>query len=524
MATVKIGIDFGTNYTHIGFVHGRDSDGNDTVQSLVNNNDVARGIPSVYYNDGTKELFGTEAVRASIKKPEFGVSSIKRKLRGGSIRLGSQEFQPKDIVQRMLTYYFETAERVLREQFIIDPDSIEVVMTVPVDFDDAEKKLIRRAAESVHLASGTPVFIKYVCPEPVASAVRFLGIRREPDAYTLIFDLGGGTLDIALVHGEPDNQSPYKVIATEGDRELGGDDWDKRIEKLVTAEYVNQQQEEPSTYLRRQIANKARDWKEELSTADSVDIDLEDKGDYFEIHISRQQFEAESADLLGRAMDKLRTLLEKQKDKNIKYIILTGGGSRMPQIQNTIRSLDMIPNNAEIRCFNPEKSIAEGAAVLSNLLSTPDRAPVEMIATHGYGIIYNVQHFGNERMIRIFIKKGDKLPASGTVSSFIPDLPEEIRNRSMYVICETDVMEEGSDPYEKGKYVSVNGVLYTALFQGREVLDVALYRSGSVEVGTETSSTLAMDNSMNLTFSAEDVVNGIKISRDVNISGKNTNF
>jgi len=535
---IAIGIDFGTNFTYIGFVHGKETDGTDKVQELVSAKDASRGIPSVYWNDGKTELTGRDALRKYRSRPEYGVVSIKSKLSENKLKLGNTEYTPLEIIRRMLTSFLETAENILKTQYALNPTSLDIILTVPVAFDQAQIRLLRRAAESVVLPSGTAVLLKSIVQEPVASAVRFLGIHSAPNDYIAVFDLGGGTLDVAVVHYEPSASSPYRVVDQDGDDTLGGDRWDEKIIQVLETDFRKKYQTDPSDSIRRKFTTDARELKEELTENELADVQIQNEGDYIELSVSRKEFEAASEDLTNRAVTLLKTVLARQKNKKISHLILTGGGSRMPQIQNAIRKAGFLPPNVDIRCFNPEKSIAEGAALLSNFMKFPQMqtssktsdsqkkqsSGIANIAPHGYGIVTNVPQRNNEPLIRIFFLKNTPLAASGTGNSVMGNLPEEKRRISLYSILETDVLEKGTDPYEKGKYILIDGVPYTALYQGREVLDAILTRSQAVPAGTPVTETLSMNESLQLDFSAEDTANHAGIRHTVDIQGKKAKF
>ncbi len=529
---IAIGIDFGTNFTYIGFVHGTEPDGSARVQELVSAKDASRGIPSVYWNDGKNELTGRDALKKYRTRPEYGVVSVKSKLAENSIRLGDTEYTPLEIVRRMMTSFLETADGILRKQYALNPSSLDVVLTVPVSFDQSQVRLLRSALESVTLTNNTAVLVKSVIQEPIASAVRFLGIHSVPDDYIAVFDLGGGTLDVAVMHYKPSASSPYRVVDQDGDSTLGGDRWDERMQKVLEDAFRKKYQTALKDSVRRKLAENARELKEELSENASAEAQIQNEGDYIELSVSREEFETASKDLTDRAVNVLKTLFSRQKDKKISHLILTGGGSRMPQIQNAIRQADFLPDKVEIRCFNPEKSIAEGAALLSSFMQFPQEkassgnsqlhSSVANIAPHGYGIVTNVPQRNNEPLLRIFFLKNTPLTASGKGSTVMGDLPEEKRRISIYNILETDVLEEGTDPYESGKYILIDNVPYTALYQGREVLDAVLTRSRAVPAGTPATETLSMNEALQLDFTAEDKYAGIH--HTVDITGKNAKF
>ncbi|MBP0974359.1 MAG: Hsp70 family protein [Oscillospiraceae bacterium] len=518
---VSIGLDFGHNYTYIGFVHGVDSSGQKQVQSLVATRYATRGIPTLYWNNGKTELFGADAQRRFKNHPQFGVECIKAKLLEQRLMLGDKEYTPSDIVQRMLTRFLEDAAAMLRESYALSPDVLEVVMTVPVDFDQAQVRVLRSALESVKLSDGTTVEVKSVVQEPVASAVRYLDKHGKADDYLLVFDLGGGTLDVALVKHEPNGDVPFRVIDQDGDRELGGRRWDEVMAGLLGRAFREQMGKPTSAALRRRLKTYAVDAKEQLSEAERVSLEIENEGNYIELSITREQFEEASLDLAEYAVSVIRRITERQKDKKIGSLILTGGGSYMPQIEASIRAAHILPKDTRIRCFHPERAIAEGAAILADAAAQTEKLPgLANIAPHGYGIVETVSQRSDEPLLRIFIRKNDPLPASADGASVMGNLPEERRRRSIYGIYETDVLKESSDPYEKGCYAVIGGIPYTAIYQGREVLTAILTRPSPVPAGTPVKETLTLNESLQLSFEAEDTVNNAGIRRQINIENR----
>ena len=511
--TVSIGLDFGNNYTYIGFVHGTDAEGRGQVQSLVSTRYATRGIPSLYWNNGKTELFGADAQRRFRNHPQCGVSDVKTKLTEPRLMLGDKEYTPEEIVTRMLSRFLDDAERMLRESYALEPDTLELVLTVPVDFDQTQLRILRRAAEAVKLQSGTALHIRSIVQEPVASAVRFLGYRGKPEDDVLVFDLGGGTLDVALVQFDPQGDAPYRVIDQDGDRTLGGGSWDTVMAGLLQEAFREQTGKKPTKSLRTRLAQYAVDAKEELSSAEKTSLEIEFEGNYLELQITRAAFEKATQALADQAVSVLQRITDRQKKRHIRYLILTGGGSYMPMIEQSIRQAKLLPEEAEIFCFHPERAIAEGAALLA------DR-PQEVLANispHGYGIVEAVPELDNEPLLRLFWRKNEPLAVSASAGSTMAELPEEQRRSSVYGIYETDVLQESSDPYEKGCYAVIGGIPYTAIYQGREVLTAILTRPKPVPAGTPVTETMALSEDLCLRFTAVDTVGRSTVEREIRL-------
>ena len=259
--TVKIGIDFGTTNSFAGILHG------DRVMPLVAGKE-SFGYPSVFYYDGKQELTGSIALKRAALHPENAVISIKKKLTEREIVLGGRAFTPRQIVARIISYVVNSAEEMLEQQYFISYDEMEAVITVPVDFSNAEIEVIRRAAGDVKLKNGKRLQVTGVIAEPCAAAIEYFGMARNSTIGTgaLVYDLGGGTFDVALVQKTENQAVPYEVVDQIGIHDLGGDDWDAVMEQLVQKKYKQEFNTEAiPTRVKKIIRANARGWKEELT-------------------------------------------------------------------------------------------------------------------------------------------------------------------------------------------------------------------------------------------------------------------
>lgn len=180
--TIKIGIDFGTSYSFAGFQHG------DFVMPLIPAKE-RYGIPSVFYYDGSTKLVGRMAEKRARNKPDCVVYSIKRNLGQKEFCVGGTTFSSKELVKEIIDYVVQCAEEQLKTVYMEEYDSIEAVITVPVEFLEPELKLIRDAASEVVLNNGTNLQVTGVLPEPVAAAIEYFGIKKVENTNILVYDL-----------------------------------------------------------------------------------------------------------------------------------------------------------------------------------------------------------------------------------------------------------------------------------------------------------------------------------------------
>ncbi|MDO5336448.1 MAG: Hsp70 family protein [Eubacteriales bacterium] len=502
---VKIGIDFGTTYSFAGFLHG------DRVMPLIPAKETY-GIPSVFYYDGKKQLIGKLAVSRATAHPENAVFSIKRNLHQKELTVGGRTFTPKEIVTAIIGYVVECAEKMLEEQYFVEYDRMEAVITVPVDFNNPRIRLIREAAREVRLKNGTRLSITGVIPEPCAAAIEYFGLVPQEERDILVYDLGGGTFDVALVHSSKETSEPYEVIDQIGESSLGGDDWDRALADWVMEQYEREKGKKlPGTALRELLVS-ARNCKQELTEIETAEASIQIRGDIFETEISREKFEDLTRGLLERTLEDLRKLLSRQSDRALRHVILTGGSTYMPQIMRSLREEKLFSEDVEIRFVEPEHAIAYGAARYADILPiTPDtaedkheksRARIHLIAPHNYGIIYHINSMQGKEMIEILIRKGTRLPAAAESISYVRS---ENSRTSQYVICESDNLDERQ---------------LIELTEGREIMTARLERQVQVPKGTQARQILTLGEDLILQFRAEDRVYGAAVETKVQLEMK----
>ncbi len=517
MKTVKIGIDFGTTCSFVSFVHG------DKVMALTPSSD-RHGIPTVFYYDGKQEYVGKFADNRGRKQPQFAVRSIKRKLHEESILLADKTYTPKEILTKIFAFLLDTAEKRLEAEFPdVEYEAIEVAVAMPVDFTVPRVHMILQALKEVVLKSGKKVYVDGVIQEPSAAAVEYFGLTGQQDVDVLAYDLGGGTFDAALVHAKKDADTPYEVVDQEGIRTLGGDDWDKALCSWAVEQLKNEYNISVTTQQEKELLCIAREVKHELTEIEETYFDCAIRGETYSLPLTRKIFEELTAAMLSKTLEVTETLLNRNKDRNVKYLILTGGSSYMPQVKNSLKKLAE-KYHLEVRFFEPEHAITYGAARYAHSLvwdgereakgfkgraedsaeekkKTDKKGVIDLIAPHGYGIAYIIGGTNGKEMIRLFVKKGDKIPAASEEVS-----RKNGRNRyvSEYKIYETDSLDP-SDIVRKGGRELVD------MDKGRLVMTVNLERKKEVPQGGKATQRITFGEDMCLYFEAFDEINGARV-------------
>lgn len=509
--TLSIGIDFGTTFSFCSYLEG------DEIRSLIPVTETY-AIPSLFFDDGKQKAFGRIAARKleNSRTAAKVVTSVKRRLneKGVILEAGDRKYTVKDVIAETIQHLLLDAVKVAKENYQIDfaeDFRIEAVVTVPVGFSEPQKNLIQEAISSIVLPNGNHVVVRTMFPEPVAAAVEYFGARNKKNEDILVFDLGGGTFDAAWVRSNDDETKvPYEVIDQEGDPALGGDDWDEAVAKWLIEQYQAEFADDKLTpqneaYFRRE----ARSIKEELSETDVCYWSVELRGNVAEGELTREKFEEMTRPLIDRAVEKMKALVDRHKDKKPDHIILTGGSSIMPQVLRTIA--EHFPN-VDVRSINPAHAIANGAARYADWLrQTPEaskqageKKPIKLISSHAYGIRYFYDAIGEFR-ICILIPRGVQLPYSAETFSFTRRLNQY---ESVFTVFELD------------SYAEKDALVPET--EGREIMSISLNRTQDhqIPVHTETIETLTLSEAELLSMRAVDHINGVTVEDTVSIKRK----
>ena len=376
-----IGIDLGTTYSCVGVWQ------NDRVE-IIANDQGNRTTPSYVAFTDSERLIGDAAKNQTAMNPTNTVFDAKRligrkfsdskvqddmkdwsyKVVAGSgdkpmIRVEfhgeTKEFAPEEISSMVLTKMKEVAEGYLGKKVT------DSVVTVPAYFNDSQRQATKDAASIAGLNC------LRIINEPTAAAIAYgLDKNKDEDTNVLIFDLGGGTFDVSLLNIEG---GIFEVKATAGDTHLGGEDFDARLLRHLAEEFKRKHNKDITGNARalRRLRSACERAKRTLSTTSqtSVEIDSLFEGVDFYTSITRARFEELNADLFRKCMEPVEQVIRDAKmDKSkINEIVLVGGSTRIPKIQQMLSSFF---NGKELnKSINPDEAVAYGAAVQAAILS-----------------------------------------------------------------------------------------------------------------------------------------------------------
>ncbi len=350
-----VGIDLGTTNSVVAILEG----GEPTV---IANAEGARTTPSIVGFTKTGErLVGNAAKRQAVVNPDRTIISIKRKMgTNDKVGIDGTNYSPEQISAMILQKLKADAEAYLGEK--VD----KAVITVPAYFNDAQ----RNATKTAGTVAGLEVL--RIINEPTAAALAY-GLDKKKDERILVYDLGGGTFDVSVLEI---GGGTVEVLATAGDTRLGGDDFDEKIVGYVADEFKREQgidlrKDKQAMQRLREAAEKA---KIELSNVVQTNINLPfitadaEGPKHLDVSLSRAKFEELTRDLVDRTQEPLKRALADAKieAKDLDEIILVGGSTRIPAVQELVKRLGggKEPN----RSVNPDEVVAVGAAIQAGVL------------------------------------------------------------------------------------------------------------------------------------------------------------
>lgn len=348
-----IGIDLGTTNSCVAVMEGKEA-------KVIPNLDGNRTTPSVVAFKDQEIQVGEVAKRQVITNPNT-VYSIKRKMgTTQKIKIGEKTYTPQEISAMILRNLKESAEAYLGEKVT------EAVITVPAYFNDAQRQATKDAGKIAGLD------VKRIINEPTAAALAFGIDKTDKEQTVLVYDLGGGTFDVSILEL---SDGTFEVISTSGDNHLGGDDFDQRIVEWLTEEFkketsVDLSKDKMALQRLRDASEKA---KKELSSITSSQISLPfismtaSGPVHLEKSLSRAKFNELTHDLVQRTVEPVRRALSdaKMKASDIDQVLLVGGSTRTPAVQDAVKSiLGKDPN----RSINPDEVVAMGAAIQAGVL------------------------------------------------------------------------------------------------------------------------------------------------------------
>ena len=347
---IIVGIDLGTTNSVISY---RQADGNVKV---IPNPEGTNTTPSVVaFKASGEEIVGNAAKRQAITNPDT-VSSAKRKMGSSEkfhINCINKDFTPQEISSKVLAYMKGYAEKNLGQPIK------KAVITVPAYFNDAQ----RQATKDAGTIAGLDVV--RIINEPTAACLAF-GVDTNKSGKVLVFDLGGGTLDVSILDI---GDGTFEVLSTSGDTQLGGDDWDHAIADWIQAQIKIQNGVDLTDKMARQrFLDAAERAKIELSSSVETTISLPFIGMSssgpinFETTLTRAKFQ----DLTRPLLERCKVPMEKaMHDAGLSYsdladILMIGGSTRMPAVQEMVKQVSGSSINLSV---NPDEAVSAGAAI-----------------------------------------------------------------------------------------------------------------------------------------------------------------
>ena len=404
-----VGIDLGTTNSAAAWV---DESGR-TV--MVPNREGDLLTPSVVLFNDAEVVVGKEARTATVVHPDRVAEWVKRDMGSSTYsRAIRGEYLPPEVIQAC----------ILRKLKLEIAESLgpvaEVVITVPAYFDESRRKATADAGTMAGLT------VLDIVNEPTAAALAFGEIRgylapgdRPLEEMTvLVYDLGGGTFDVTLLRLAPGD---VRTLATDGDVQLGGHDWDRRLVDHAAESFMAEHGLDPRddhAGLAR-LYNAAVEAKHALSARPHATIRVDFRGRSSEIRPTREQFEELTADLLERTAHTVRQLLAtaKLKFSDVARVLLVGGSTRMPMVTRMIEDLSGLPPDHTV---NPDEAVARGAALYANYLLDKQAEPptkpafaVTNVNAHSLGVEGIEQETLRKKNV-VLIRRNTPLPARFT--------------------------------------------------------------------------------------------------------------
>jgi molecular chaperone DnaK len=378
-----IGIDLGTTNSCVAIMEGG-------KPKVIENSEGARTTPSIvaYMEDG-EILVGAPAKRQAVTNPRNTLYAIKRligrkfeekevqkdialmpykivKADNGDawVEVRGKKIAPQEVSAQILRKMKKTAEDYLGE------DVTEAVITVPAYFNDSQRQATKDAGRIAGLE------VKRIINEPTAAALAFGLDKKEGDRKIAVYDLGGGTFDISIIEiAEVEGEHQFEVLSTNGDTFLGGEDFDQRLIDYLCDEFKKDQGIDlrNDVLALQRLKEAAEKAKIELSSSAQTEINLPyitaDKSGpkHLAIKVTRAKFESLVEDLIEKTVEPCRIALKDAglKVSDIEDVILVGGMTRMPKVQETVKDFFGKEPRKDV---NPDEAVAVGAGIQGGVL------------------------------------------------------------------------------------------------------------------------------------------------------------
>ena len=349
-----IGIDLGTTNSCVAVMEGGEA-------VVIANAEGARTTPSVVaFAKSGERMVGQVAKRQAVTNPDRTISSIKREMGSNyKVTIDNKSYTPQEISAMVLQKLKADAEAYLGQSVT------EAVITVPAYFTDAQRQATKDAGKIAGLD------VKRIINEPTAAALAY-GLDKESDQKIMVYDLGGGTFDVSVLEI---GDGVIEVLATAGNNRLGGDDFDARIVNYLVEEFkksdgVDLSLDKVAMQRLREAAEKA---KIELSGVTTSNINLpyitaDATGPkHLDVTLTRAKFNELTHDLVEKTVGPVKQALSDSglSPNEISKVLLVGGSSRIPAVQEMVKSLT---GKEGFKGINPDECVAIGAAIQGGVL------------------------------------------------------------------------------------------------------------------------------------------------------------
>ena len=402
-----VGIDLGTTFSSIAVVnqHGK--------PEIIPNREGERITPSVVLFDDDMPIVGSIAKRSAVASPLNAAQLVKRQMGNPSWKFlteAGEEYTPEEISAMILKRLKEDAETMLGE------DIHDAVITVPAYFDDAQRKATQDAGRIAGLN------VLRIINEPTAAALAYGLDKIEQKQTLLVYDLGGGTFDVTIMRL---GGGGIEVVATGGDKNLGGFNWDNEIMTFLNEEF--QEQGGPDLFddptLEQDLRDKAEIAKKTLSSRDKTNVYLSAGGKNASIPLTRAQFEELTKPRLDKTANIMEFVLEDAglQWRDIDKILLVGGSTRMKAVPELIERVTGKKPSMEV---HPDEVVSLGAAIQAALLEVEEGrgdlvehedfplVEIQDVNSHSLGVVA-LNEYGREANF-IIIKKDTPIPCKAS--------------------------------------------------------------------------------------------------------------
>ena len=349
-----LGIDLGTTRSAMAVVK-------DSEPEIIENSEGDRVTPSIVAFDDDERLVGKPAKNQMVTNEENTVKSIKRHMgEDYTVELNGEDYTPQEISSMILQKLKRDAEDKLGE------DIEKAVITVPAHFDDTQRQATKDAGEIAGLE------VERILNEPTAASLAY-GIDEEQEKTVLVYDFGGGTFDVTVLEMD---DGIYEVQSTEGDNDLGGDDFDEEIVDWIVKEFEEENGIDLSKVdeAMQRIRQNAEEAKKELSSRKSTKINIpfiyqEDGETYnLDLELTRSKFEELVEDLIQRTTQPTKTAISDAgiETSDVDEVLLVGGTTRVPAVREHVQAITGQEPNKEV---SPDEAVAMGASIQAGSIS-----------------------------------------------------------------------------------------------------------------------------------------------------------